>query len=130
MLARYRIIRGKRPPDEPLPDGIREDTRKHTNHVLHPEPKLVAELLADVDAGWPAFQKGYRALLKARFAKDPKPFEQLAERARHSDVYLGCNCPTQRQPEIGRCHTVLALEFMRQHFPDLKVVFPRGVRTK
>ena len=124
MLARYRIVRGKRPPGEPLPEGAREDTRKHTRHVLRPTPELVEKVLADVDAEWPAYRAAYRKLLEARFAEDPAPFEALAERARRDDVHLGCNCPTQRQPDVNRCHTVLALQFMQQRFPDLDVRFP------
>ena len=51
-------------------------------------------------------------------------FDELAELARNNDVYLGCNCPTQRQPDVRHCHTVLALAFLRQHYPDLDVRFP------
>lgn len=124
MLARYRIVRGRRDPGEPLPSGAREDTRKHTRHVLRPEPALVAALLRDIDAGWPAFRREYLALLARRYESDPAPFAQLAERARRGDVYLGCNCPTARQPDVRRCHTVLALTFMKERFPDLHVVAP------
>jgi len=30
MLARFQMIRGKRPPETPAPEGARFDTRKHT----------------------------------------------------------------------------------------------------
>lgn len=124
MLARYRIVRGKRPPGEPLPAGTREDTRKHTRHVLRPSPELVARVLANVEREWPAYRVAYRQLLESRFAEDPTPFEALAERARRGDVHIGCNCPTERQPDVNRCHTVLALAFMKERFPDLDVRFP------
>ena len=46
------------------------------------------------------------------------------ELARRHDVYLGCNCPTARQPDVLRCHTVLALAFLRERYPDLSVRLP------
>lgn len=126
MLARYHIVRGARDPDDPLPDGIRQDTRKHTRHVLRPTPSLVLGLLEDPSAaGFARFERGYRELLEQRFAAERSRFDALAELARSNDVYLGCNCPTQRQPEVRRCHTVLALSFLRDRYPDLDVRFPR-----
>lgn len=124
MLGRYRIVRGKRPADEPLPEGVRVDTRKHTRHVLRPTAELVSALLDDVEAGWPAFREAYLALLRERFEQDPAPFEELARQARRGDVYLGCNCPTKRQPDVRRCHTVLALGFVHERFPDLAITWP------
>lgn len=125
MLARYHISRGARRPDDPLPVGIRQDTRKHTRHVLRPTEPLVVALLEDSSAEAAArFAKGYRALLEQRFATERVRFDELAELARSNDVYLGCNCPTRRQPDVGRCHTVLALAFLRDHYPDLDVRFP------
>lgn len=124
MLARYRIIRGKRPPDEPLPDGLRIDTRRHTRHVLRPSAEAVDVLLEDVDAGFAAFRAAYLALLQERFVHDRAPFDALAARARTEDVFIGCNCPTKRQPDVARCHTTLALEFMRDRYPDLDVRDP------
>lgn len=126
MLARYSIVRGA--PKSALPTGIRQDTRKHTRHVLHPTPEMVAEVLAHAgDPGaWRAFERRYRALLKERFAADRSPFDALAELAREGDVYLGCNCPTAKNPDVGRCHTTHALAFMKAHYPDLDV---RGSET-
>ena len=46
MLARYKMYRGNRPPEDPLPAGIRQDTRKHTRHCLRPTEQLVAKFLA------------------------------------------------------------------------------------
>lgn len=125
MLARYRIVRGARGPDDPLPKGIRQDTRKHTQHVLRPTERLVLALLEDASAkAFARFECEYRALLEQRFTTDRRRFDELAELSRENDVYLGCNCPTQRQPDVRRCHTVLALAFLRDRYPDLDVRFP------
>ena len=125
MLARYQIVRGKRPPGNPLPNGLRIDTRKHTQHVLRPDEAAVTELLEDpTAAAFAVFAKRYRATLEERFADDREPFDALAEAAREQDVYLGCNCPTQKQPDPKRCHTALALAFMKRKYPKLKVVLP------
>jgi uncharacterized protein YeaO (DUF488 family) len=126
MLARYQIVRGKRPPDDPLPDGIRIDTRKHTRHVLRPEADAVRALFADPSAaGFSAFAKRYRATLDARFAADRAPFDALAAQAREQPVYIGCNCPSRANPNVQRCHTVLALAFMKRKYPKLEVVLPK-----
>lgn len=125
MLGRYRIVRGKRPPDDPLPEGVRIDTRKHTGHVLRPRADLVKELMADPQGRWPAFRQKYLALLEERFREDPSPFQALAELAQTQSVYIGCNCPTRKQPDVNRCHTVLALQFMAARFPNLRVCLPQ-----
>jgi len=126
MLSRYKIVRGRAAKTDPPPEGRREDTRKHTRHPLRPTPAMVESLLADPasDEVWRRFRDAYLAQLSRRYAADPTPFDDLAERARHEAVYLGCNCPTRKQPDVSRCHTVLALEFMRRTYPDLEVVFP------
>lgn len=126
MLARYRIVRGKRPPEEPLPEGVRIDVRKHTRHVLAPEAELVDALLEDASdpARLKAFAQMYGELLGARFASDRDAFDRLAATARDQDVYLGCSCPTGRQPNVLHCHTVLALRFMRKHYRTLDVRIP------
>ena len=100
------------------------DTRKHTNHLLRPDTDMVAAFLADLDGGWPAFREAYRAVLEARYRGDPAAFAALAARARAADVYLGCNCPTKKQPDVMRCHTVLALKFMQARFDDITVRLP------
>jgi hypothetical protein len=51
-------------------------------------------------------------------------FDELVALATENDVYLGCNCPTKKNPIVGRCHTYLALEFMQKKFPRLKIVVP------
>ena len=124
MLARYTIVRGAKAAD--LPEGERQDTRKHTKHVLRPTPELVEQVLgagAD-EAAWAEYPVKYRALLEQRFEDDRRPFDLLANMARWHDVYLGCNCPTKKQPDVGRCHTVLALAFMKERYPDLDVRLP------
>ena len=127
MLARYRMVRGKRPPEDPLPDGLRMDTRRHTRHFLRPEGELVDTYLANpTDAAWVVFAAGYRGTLEKRFAQSASEFDALAERARSEDVYIGCSCPTRKIPDVRRCHTVLALAFMSERYKDLEVVFPEA----
>ncbi len=131
MLSRYRIVRGRRPPGEPAPQGVVQDTRKHTRHVLRPAAEAVDALLADPSAAaFRRFRGAYLRLLRERFRADRAPFDRLVALATESDVFLGCNCPTQRQPDVRRCHTWLALEFLREAYPGLVVVFPDdGART-
>jgi len=124
-LARYTIYRGKRPDGDPLPDGVRQDTRKHTRHVLRPPEKLVFRYLAAPgEAAWRAFERDYLAILEQRFAAEREAFDRLAAQAGAEDVFVGCNCPTKKNPDVNRCHTVIALRFMQRHYPALRVVFP------
>jgi len=126
MLARYQIIRGKRPPNDALPDGVRIDIRKHTKHVLRPEAPAVAAFLAHpTTAEFEKFARRYEASLEARFKKDRTPFEELAAAAKDGDVYLGCNCPTKTNPDVSHCHTTAALRFMKKKFPRLRVRLPK-----
>lgn len=128
MLSRYKIRRGKRPEGDPLPEGVRQDTRKHTRHCLRPEARSVESYLANpVAERWEKFQRAYLYELEKRFEADRTPFDGLAKLARERDVYLGCNCPTERNPDPRHCHTIPALAFMKQKYPDLKVVFPPSV---
>jgi hypothetical protein len=76
------------------------------------------------DRGFEQFRSDYLALLAQRFAGNRAPFDALAQLARHKDVYLGCNCPTAKQPLVCRCHTWLALGFLAARYPDLKVRQP------
>jgi hypothetical protein len=110
-------------PASSLPHGIRQDTRKHTSHPLRPEPDLVrAALAGEIDHE--SYARRYRALVRARFEVDRAPFDHLARLARFHDVYLGCSCPTAKMPDVRRCHTWLALELMKELYPELEVVFP------
>lgn len=125
MLGRYRIVRGRRPEGEPLPTGARQDTRKHTRHVLRPGAAAVTGYLADPsDAAWRRFAGEYRALLAERRNADPAAFDAIARAARDGNVWLGCNCPTRRNPDVRRCHTLLALELFARWYPDLAIAWP------
>lgn len=129
MLARYQMLRGKRPEGDPLPEGLRMDTRKHTKHVLRPEASEVERFLRDVnDASFARFAKAYQTLLEKRFKQERARFDAIFEAASQGDVYLGCSCPTAHNPRVEHCHTVLALRFMHEKYPKLRVVFPKGVR--
>ena len=126
MLTRYRMARGV--PAAKLPKGVRQDTRKHTRHVLRPTEAMVKGYLsAPGSAAWRRFAAEYRALLAGRFADDRSAFDELAQLARTNDVYLGCSCPTQQNPSVRRCHTWLALEFFRERYPDVDVRMPSEV---
>jgi hypothetical protein len=73
---------------------------------------------------WERFEQDYFQVLESRFREDRTPFDKLAELASHQDVYIGCSCPTEKNPDVYHCHTLLALRFMQQHYPGLKVLFP------
>jgi hypothetical protein len=125
MLARYKIYRGKPPVDAQLPVGIRQDTRKHTRHCLRPPEEIVAEYLANpTSRSWKKFASEYLRNLDIRYSTDATPFDSLANLATAENVYIGCSCPTAKNPEVNHCHTVLALKFMKEHYPALKVEFP------
>ena len=125
MLMRYTMYRGKRPPGDSLPDGIRQDTREHTRHFLRPPAELVvAYLEGNGSLSWKEFRNRYLHCLEERFEEDAAPFERLAELATKEDVFLGCSCPTKKNPDVNRCHTVLALEFLKGRFSGLPVAFP------
>ncbi|MFH1107774.1 MAG: hypothetical protein V1790_01050 [Planctomycetota bacterium] len=127
MLARYKIYRGKRPPDDPLPMGIRQDTRWRTKHLLRPNEAIVKELLAEPgEQAWSRFRTAYLDLLERRFIEDRVPFDKLAELAKATDVYLGCSCPTELNPRVDHCHTFLALQFMKRRYRSLPVRLPRS----
>jgi hypothetical protein len=126
MLARYQIVRGKRPPGNPLPVGRRIDTRKHTHHCLRPAAAAVEAFIRDPSPqGFARFAKEYRATIARRFARDRRPFDALAAQAQNEDIFLGCNCPTRWNPDVRHCHTSLALAFMRRKYPKLEVVLTR-----
>jgi hypothetical protein len=99
--------------------------RKHRHHALSPDGKRVEAFLDDpTEDAARRFAEEYDALLERRFAEDRTPFDALAEAARAGDVYIGCNCPTRKNPDLSRCHTVRALRFMKRKYPRLRVVMP------
>jgi len=125
MLARYQIYRGTRLPENPLPDGIRKDTRKHTKHCLRPTTEMVVKYLKNPDdSEWIVFEEQYLKLLETRFKEGRSPFNHLYELAKSEDVYIGCSCPTNKNPDVYKCHTFLALKFMKEKYPDLEVRLP------
>jgi hypothetical protein len=127
MLARYSIERGRKLADYPrrIREGKRQDTRKHTSHVLRPDAEEVTAYLADgSDGAWRRFAAAYRAALRARFRDERARFDELAALATAGDVFIGCSCPTVKNPDVRRCHTALALAFLRDHYPTLKVELP------
>jgi len=79
------------------------------------------------EAAWAQYASEYRALLERRLSETPEKFDLLATMARWHDVFLGCSCPSTKNPDVRRCHTVLALEFMKERYPGLDVRFPDGV---
>ena len=122
MLGRYKIYRGKSPEGHAWPDGIRQDARKHTRHCLRPGAEMEEDYLQDPgDPGWQKFAAAHLALVEGRFAEDRVPFDELARISIDDDGFLGCSCPTQKNPDAQRCHTALALQFMREKYPDLQV---------
>lgn len=126
MLSRYTMYRGPRPTGEPLPDGIRQDTRKHTRHILRPDAKMVTDYLsAPSEAAWRRFKQSYLALLEERFRLEREAFDALARLAMENDVFLGCSCPTKKNPNPEHCHTYTALRFMRKKYPVLHVMLSR-----
>lgn len=127
MLARYKMERRRALADMPaaLRAATRMDTRKHTRHCLRPEADAVrAYLAAPGDPAWQVFERAYIVAVSARYADDRAPFDALAAQAVAGDVFLGCSCPTRANPDVGRCHTVLALRFMKERYPELDVRFP------
>jgi uncharacterized protein YeaO (DUF488 family) len=125
MLSRYTMYRRRPKNAGPLPEGVRKDTRYGTKHVLRPTKEIVEAYLSEPsDSAWREFRTAYLAVLQERFNADNSSFDELVALATENDVYLGCNCPTKKNPIVGRCHTYLALEFMQKKFPKLKIVVP------
>jgi len=89
MLSRYTIKRGAA--TNTLPQGIRQDTRKHTQHVLRPTAELVVHVLqhADDPQAWEMLRREYLAVLNARFAVDRMGFDRLAEANHISFGFVG-----------------------------------------
>jgi hypothetical protein len=121
--------RGSRLADMPpeVQAGIRQDTRKHTQHILRPPAEAVTAFLRDPErqGAWQKLESAYRASVKQRFATQRDAFDELAALARGNDVFLGCSCPTAKNPLLRQCHTWLALDFMAAQYPDLDVRWPQ-----
>ena len=95
MLARATFKRGMRKTD--LPAGECQRTGFRTQHPLRPEGKMVEEYLSDPSPkAWKKLERDYLALIETRFKRDRTPYDELAELARTTDVYLLCSCPTQK----------------------------------
>ena len=126
MLARYQIIRGKRQAGRSLPKGIRKDTRKHQRHCFSPEREIVEVYLRNpTSQAWYRFKTGYLKLIEKRFRSSRRSeFDKVASLAMRQDYYIGCSCPTKKNPDVYKCHTVLALRLMKDKYPILKVTFP------
>ena len=85
----------------------------------------MTEYLAEPsENAWKKFAAAYMKTVTQRWNDDPTPFDELAELAHSNDVYLGCSCPTAKNPNVQHCHTVLALEFMQARYPNLNVEYP------
>ena len=110
---------------DPLPDGIRKDPRHHTKHPLRPTNTIVEAFLeSSSEITWRTFRTAYLVLLEGRFGEDRSPFDELAALATDHDVFLGCNCPTRKNPRVDHCHAYLGLQFMKQKYPGPYVCLP------
>ena len=124
MLKRYQIIRGKKVSGR-HPQEVYRDTRKHQNHCLAPTRTMVLEYLQDPSPkAWKLYERDYLKLLQQWFDRNPSQFDELAGKALRTDVYIGCSCPTKTNPDVYKCHTVLALEFMKSNYPALEIELP------
>lgn len=123
MLSRFQIKRGVNYPR--VPGALFKDTRKHVKaHVLAPTKDMVTRYLSQPTLDtWQWFQREYLLELQKRADERPEEFEELRRLAQTGDYYLGCSCPTPRNPLPCRCHTIVALEFMKERYPDLNVEF-------
>ncbi|MBI4603154.1 MAG: hypothetical protein HY721_14440 [Planctomycetes bacterium] len=124
MLRRYQIppMYGRFPPDHPALNGIRQKTTFKTQHCLRPTKDLVDEYLAHVtEAAWRKYERLYFRILEARFLESREPFDKLAAVAGVKDLFLGCYCPTETNPDPDHCHTFLAVRFMKEKYPELEV---------
>lgn len=83
-----------------------------------------AFLAAGTDAAWKRFAAAYRSLIEQRFREDRRPFDELAALATTEDVFIGCSCPTEKNPRVDRCHTYLALQFMKAKYRKLRIRLP------
>ncbi len=121
MLSRKKILYRHKIPTNVV------NTTWAVKHFLSPSKEMVDKYIGSPSVeAWEEYKKLYLDLIKIRFSNNPLPFERLAKQAIDEDVYLGCYCPTKINPDVYKCHTILALKFMEQHYPDLDVVFPEA----
>jgi hypothetical protein len=73
-------------------------------------------LAAPDEKAWRELRKAYLDLLQKRFREDKTPFARIADLAMTKDVFIGCSCPTKANPRVDRCHTFIALEFMKSRY--------------
>lgn len=86
---------------------------------------MVLDYLSNPSAeAWKQYEAKYLIVLRRRFKHRRGEFDKLAALAMREDVYIGCSCPTTVNPDPLRCHTVLALHFMKVEYPELTVEFP------
>ena len=91
MLSRYTIYRRRPANAGPLPDGIRQDTRYRTKHILRPSEDIVEAYLADpTDAAWRSFRE---STLRS-WSSDP---ERIARRRRACKACHGQRCVSRMQ---------------------------------
>jgi len=110
---------------DPLPQGIRISTLHKTEHCFAQTKEIVQVYLEKpTSENWDIYVKKYIALLEHRFIERRKEFEEIADLAMNNNVFIGCYCPTKKNPDVYRCHTVLALKFMKDKYPDLIVKLP------
>jgi len=105
------------PPHVPLPNGIIHRATKNTNHCLAPTDEIVQKYLMNpTQENWSIYETKYFDLLELRFKNRRKEFDELAKLATENDVYIGCFCPTKKNPDVYRCHTVLAIMDWLKYF--------------
>ena len=127
LLSRFKIYfwLTPRPDDDPMPDGLTPDIRAHRDHLLSPTREMVHAFLAEPTLeAWNALEKMYAEMLESRFVTRRDEFDELAFTAMMCDVFLGCSCPTKTNSDVRKCHTVLAIKFMKEKYPDLPIEIP------
>ncbi|HUP58157.1 MAG TPA: DUF488 domain-containing protein [Bdellovibrionota bacterium] len=79
---------------------------------LSPTTRLVDDYFAENRIGWQAYEEGYVRLIQERKVESVLKPEQFAEPA--------CLLCAEHDPE--RCQRRLALEYLKDHWPDLEIV--------
>ncbi len=101
------------------------DTTYAAKHFLSPTEAMVKKYQSSPsDTAWREYENEYLKIIQERFEKNQELFDVLARRAMNENVKLGCFCPTRRIPDVYMCHTVIALRFMQEKYPELEVELP------